>query len=419
MLNPGDKVLASSPEGPVWVMSQRGPMKHYRSAFALPVVRALETLSDVLNSDSFLELVPLLHWLRDLCASSLYKGPPLRACFIVDDPNLHWPRYGSIDFRQIADRAAKGEYHVSFATIPLDAWFTHQAAAKVFRSNPDRLSLCVHGNNHTKEELARDWTPAQRASLLRQAIRRIERLESCSGLQVARVMVPPHGACVEETLSLLPGCGFEAACVSHGSLQAHNRGKSWTKKLGYLQSELVSGCPILPRWGFSGQVENRILVAAFLNQPIVLRGHQRDLREGVELLDELARFINGLGPVSWLKLDELSRINYQWTIIGETLFLKPFSRILHVRLPPEAALLLIQDPADPSWRTWRISGHVSVESDVCNGHPVRWGAVRGGSCAIELTPTPPLVGSSRGTLIEPWPLIRRLFAEGRDRFLPL
>jgi hypothetical protein len=308
-LNPDERPLAYCDLGPVWALSEREGAKQFRSAFALPVLPADGSLKDVLNGQRFLEMLPLVHWLREICASSLEGSLPLRACFIFDDPNLHWPRYGFVDYQQLATQAEKENYHVSFATIPLDTWFTHRGTAKIFRNQHHRLSLLVHGNNHTKRELARPYAEAERIFLLKQATQRIERLERRSGLAVSRVMVPPHGACSEEMLAALPVCGFEAACISHGSLRAHNRARSWTKTLGFLPSELIRGCPVLPRWGVSGDLKNTILLAAFLKQAIILRGHHQDLKDGPELLDDLARFINGLGSVAWLNMTDMARSN--------------------------------------------------------------------------------------------------------------
>jgi len=177
----------------------------------------------------------------------------------------------------------------------------------MFRELRSRLSLLIHGNNHTKGELGRRYTGAQRVFLLRQAIQRIERLESRSGLAVSRAMVPPHGACSEEMLAALPICGFEAACISHGSLRAHNKSAAWAKTLGYRPYEIVRGCPVLPRWGFSGDVKNAILLAAYLKQAIILRGHHQDLKDGPKVLDDLAGFVNGLGSVKWMNMTDLVR----------------------------------------------------------------------------------------------------------------
>ena len=224
-------------------MCHKQSVKHFRSAFPLPVVPATGCLQDVLNGQCFLGMLPLFHWLREVCKNDKYEGPALRACFIIDDPNLHWPRYGFVDYQEIATHAAKENYHVSFATIPLDAWFTHKGTAEAFPGcSSNRLSLGVHGNDHIKTGTCPPVLFIRNGfHFLPNPSNAIERLEKNTGLQVSRVMVPPHGACSEGMLAEFPGNGFEAACISHGSLRAHNSARAWTKTLGYLPCELILG----------------------------------------------------------------------------------------------------------------------------------------------------------------------------------
>ncbi len=415
-LSGNERSLANTERGPVWTVADEGGVKHFRSGFALPEVSAGTTFHNVLNEGRFLEMLPLINWLREICKKTAYASPPLRACYIFDDPNLHWSRYGFVDFRQIVAHATKENYHVAFATIPLDAWFAHEATVRVFKSNHRRLSLVIHGNDHTRHELARDYTPSARVSLLRQAISRIEHLENRTGIRVDRVMVPPHGACSEDTLKELPGCGFEAACISHGSLCAHNRGRSWTANLGFHPSAMIQGCPVLPRWGLGGNVNNTVLLAAYLGQPMVLRGHHQDLKEGVELLDGIAGFVNRLGRVSWSNMADLCRMNYQWRMDANTCRVKPLGRKIVFPLPEEATQLVIE----PGFATdWQISG--------INGETL---AVRAGQCIslpenqgrqISMTATPaPVAPPHNGlhrTAMTAW--VRRILTEGRDRLLPL
>ena len=299
-----ETILAACRGRPVWVASSSQDEQHFRSAFPLPTLSFEQGLHDVLNGNRFWELVPLLHWLRQIDRAAALTLPALRACFVFDDPNLHWRKYGFVDFQEIANRASKHNYHVAFATIPLDAWFSHRGTAGIFKANVDRLSLCIHGNNHTKAELARPTSEGNRFSMLIQARRRIEELERKTGLGVSRVMIPPHGACVRKTPAALPHCGYEGACISHGSLRAHNKQEDWTRLLGYLPSELIDECPVLPRWAFAGDCTNTILLAAYLGQPLILRGHHQDLKDGVELLDKLAGIINTLGPIAWTNLQD-------------------------------------------------------------------------------------------------------------------
>jgi hypothetical protein len=416
-LTGSEKILASCERGPVWVVSATPGPKRFKSGFALPGIAPAASLKSVLHEGRFLELLPVIHWLRELGAAEGYSAPPLRACFMFDDPNLHWPRYGHVDYRQVAAQAAKVNYHVAFAMIPLDTWFTHGPTAELFRGNVRRLSLLVHGNNHTKKELARRCSKEARARLLRQAVGRVEQFERRAGLRVCRVMVPPHGACSEEMLADLPRFGFEAACISHGSLAAHNKTKAWTRSLGYLPSEQIQGCSVLPRWGITGDTSNVILLAAFLGQPIILRGHSQDLRNGIELLDHWAAFINGLGSVTWSNMTGVCRSNYLWRAEGEYLRIRPLARRFTVDLPRTAKWLLLDVPSHTHWGRWHmvLEGIGSVQ--VYPGQPLSLFPQQEGIVSVEL-----VAESLESTANVPqggaaWALVRRLLTEGRDRVL--
>lgn len=307
-LQENEVALAVSDRGPVWTMSHNPIARRFRSGIPLPTITKGRNLIDGFNGDQFIGLLPLMHWLREMCEPG-HKQPPLTACFIIDDPNLHWPTYGYVHYRELAARAASLKYHVAFATIPLDSWFAHRATVNLFKTNQCNISLAIHGNDHSYCELAKCGTRAERTRILAQAIRRIERLERQTGLHICRVMIPPHGACSEEMLATLPEFGFAAACISHGSLRAHNKNAPWTKTMGYLPYELIGGCPVLPRLPISRNNTNAILLAAYLGQPILVRGHHNDFKNGLDRLDEYAAFINTLGPVTWTDLSALCRMN--------------------------------------------------------------------------------------------------------------
>jgi hypothetical protein len=412
-------VLATCSLGPLWAFSNSGGARHFRSAFPLPVTPSGCGLQDVLNGYCFLEILPLIEWLRETCKSTSVGGLPLRACFIFDDPNLHWPTYGYVDYKQLALRARKENYHVSFATIPLDGWFAHRQTVEIFRENRSWLSLSVHGNNHTHHELGRVYSEAERSYLLYQAISRIEGLERRTGLPVSRVMIPPHGACSEQMLAALPLAGFEAACISHGSLRFHNKSSQWTNALGFLPSELVQGCPVLPRWPFSADHQNTILLAAYLNQAIVLRGHHQDLKNGLELLDQLARFINGLGSVSWLNMADLCRMNYQSRMAGTTYQLKPLGRKIRCVPPEGASSLLIESSFGGLPDRWILQGaeSLAVEVSADESFPLT-GPMKGG-LTLEIVSPRQKPGPKSSPQTAAAAFVRRLLTEGRDRLVAM
>jgi hypothetical protein len=209
-------------------------------------------------------------------------------------------------------------------------------------------------------------------------------------------------------------CDFESAAISHGSLRAHNKGRAWTRSLGYLPSEVVEGCPVLPRWGMTGSTLNTILLAAYLGQPIILRGHHADLRSGAELLDELGRIINGLGPVRWGSMTELSRMNYQVQLKEETVCVRPWGVNLSVQLPRGARRLVIEKDPAPVWGDWICEGAGPHAVRIFPGKPVE---ISDGCRRVALTAVvnraPNLLNGARRLPV--WPFLRRVLTEGRDR----
>ena len=74
---------------------------------------------------------------------------------------------------------------------------------------------------------------------------------------------------------------------------------------------------------------------------MVFRGHHQDLKNGIELLDDLAEFINSLGHVTWSNMTDISRMNYQWRLEGDTFKVKPLAGNL-LQVPDEASQLVIE-----------------------------------------------------------------------------
>jgi len=415
-----EKILATTQLGPIWSVSEIEGVKHFRSGLPLPLLLIEENFSDVFNGECFLEMFVLLQFIREISAATAFQHPPLRAGFIIDDPNLHWPKYGFVNYREIAAHAKKENYHVSFATIPLDTWFTHRTTADLFRTHSRQLSLLIHGNNHAKDELVRKYTESMRKNLLNQAINRIQHMEQKADLPVCRVMVPPHGACSDNMLAELPNCGFESACISAGSLRAHNLDKPWTKTLGFFPAETIQGCPVLPRWGLTGNVKNTVLLAAYLGQPMILRGHHQDLKDGIEVLNEYAGLINDLGNVQWSNMTGLSRFNYLWRKEETTCHIKPLGRKINFDLPNEATEIIIDSPNAIENLTGQPVFTINGMHKLTPGEPFLLPAKMNRkifidqNTALQLSPVKEEFPATNASLI-----LRRLLTEARDRLQAL
>ena len=369
---PADRILAADAQGrPVWTVADRHPVRVHRTALRLPHAPLGSDVGLAAAEERFVQALPLFHFLRELTGPEGFANPPLRAAYVVDDPNLHWTSYGYADYRAIAASARLDRYHVAFATIPLDAWWVHGKAAEIFRTHADGLSLLIHGNNHARHELAQNYSSEVMSALLQQAIARIQRVEARSGLEVSRVMVPPHGACSASMLAELPRQGFESACVSAGSLRAHNAGQAWTRTLSLAPSELVEGCPVLPRWAFGNAGEATLLAAAYLGQPLIMRGHHQDIKGGLDLFREYARLINALGDVRWGSLGELSRLNFRHRIAGTTMYVQPLGTRITVEVPEGIEAIQIET-GGLDWRPLQPRNHARLHLQLQRRRVGRW-----------------------------------------------
>jgi hypothetical protein len=257
--------------------------------------------------------------------------------------------------------------------------------------------------------------------LLRQAVGRIARMEARTRIEVARVMAPPHGACTERAIAEMARLGFEAVCVSRGSLRHHNGGAAWSRTLGMRPCDVVAGLPVIPRFGLSKNCRNDILIAALLRQPIVPMTHHLGVADGYDLLDEMASFIHSLGEVTWRDMKTISRSLYSQRQDDGTLWVRMLSKRVSVPVSPGTRQIQvepprIEDPAEEAlfWRTIGKDRHWKIAS------PRETIAVQAGA-TIEIAYGP--FGATRTEIHGAGaprlaPVARRLLTEVRDRALP-
>jgi hypothetical protein len=344
--------------------------------------------------------------------------PPTRAAFVIDDPNLHWWSYGFVDFRQIADDAENEGYHVAMATIPLDAWLVHPGVAGLFRARRKALSLLLHGNDHTREELKQDRSDEEASALLAQVLRRVEALERRSLLKVSRLMVAPHNLCSGQMMRAMTLGGFEGLC--HAFAPPGSTGRPLA---GWEPADLVAGgLPVFPRLHIKNSRDDLVL-RSFLGQPLIVYAHHEDLTDGPGVLAEAAGFINREPAVRWGSTESLARSSYVTRREGALLYVQLFARSIQLDLDEEVEHVVVELPrshGEPEHErvTLRIRERTS-SSRFTNGKSDRFAAHDSETAEISLErvdavdprhiPSPPR---------RIRPILRRAAAEGRDRLLP-
>ncbi len=419
---PGDRVLATAENSPCWIQRDVDNASVDVVAIPIPELDADEVLRDCLSPGRCMALLPLVHFLRSISRDADWQPPPLRATLMIDDPNLHAMSYGFIDFASLVEHATTHNYHLSSATIPLDGWYVNNRAARFFRDHTDRISLLVHGNNHSRHELAQPYSEVDSLALAGQALRRIAKFESRSGLRVARVMAAPHGKCSSEMARTLARVGFDAIC--------HSRPFPWIKRLpadvplaGLSPAQWTEeGLPVLPRFSMEAS-ETDIVLRAFLDQPLILLGHHWDAVDNYALFERAAGIVNSLGAVHWMDMTAMAHSNYSWKRKDGLLQVRAYSKQLAVQLPGDVTALEVEVPVLGDGLD---SGTIEI-SGVGSLGVRRNGALHGSAANVADTPCTvrvhhthsidPAALTAPGTPMKH--LARRVVTELRDRCQPL
>jgi hypothetical protein len=418
-----------SPEGGTTVLAERqgGPL--WTRDGLLDVATLVpdelddgEPLRMRLYAERCLALLPLLELLRGLAGDEAWEPPPLRAAFLLDDPNLHWPNYGYLKLRELADHGDRHGYHLALAMVPLDAWFAHPRAAALLRERAS-LSLLVHGNDHLAEELGRADNGTA-LPLAAQAQRRIDAFQQRSGVPVSRVMAPPHEACSAAIADALPQTGFEAITMTRPFPWMTDSPDQWlveTPQTGRLAGWRVAdvtpeGLPVMLRHPLTGDgfAPGELALRAYLDQPLILYGHQEDLAGGLDLLAERSVDVAALGPALWGSLADLSATNFERRREGGLLRVRPYGRRFEIDVPDGVTELVVERPpgsqADDAVATPRGNTPLGEPFAVAAGETAELRLVSPDAVSPASIPAPPR---------RAWPVARRIAAEARDRAAPL
>jgi hypothetical protein len=416
--SPGALVLANGGGQPAW--ARRG--NHEVSLLHPLELEPEEALRDRLRDGRSAALLPLAHFLRQLTAAVGWRPPPLRAGFLFDDPNLHWPSYGFVKLGALGRHARTHGYHASLATVPLDAWFAHPTALRTLRESAGAISLSVHGNEHYGPELGQLRDEAAAIALGAQALRRMRAFERRTGVAVDPLMVPPHEQCSEATLNGLRRCGFEGITMTCPYPWLAEPPQRWLARpagvgplAGWRPADFVDGLPVFLRHPFACRSGAELTLRAFLGQPLILYGHQEDLLDGLGVLAAAAADVRRLGEAQWGSLSALAAANYERRRAGAQLALRLFTRRALVTIPADAEQLLVASPAAAASQD---------ELLFVNGLPQRFdqplGVAPGSAVTVELRAADAVdVNHVAAPRRQPLALPRRVLTESRDRLAPL
>ena len=241
----------------------------------------------------FCQTVPLLFFLKQVFRNAGWSRAETNACLVVDDPPLKH-RYGFLNFHEALDLMDRHNFTTTIAFIPWNWRRTQSHTVSLFESRPERLSLVVHGCDHTAGEFA-----VRSPALLNQKIRTSTERMDCflrrASVKFEPVMVFPQGAFSPETGRALKLNGFVAA-VNTEVAPANGAGNETTVADLWNVAIMKYGTfPIFTRRYLQHGIEN-FAFDALLGKPCLIVAHHDAFRDHAR---NLVDFIERLNSLKW------------------------------------------------------------------------------------------------------------------------
>jgi hypothetical protein len=272
--------------------------------------------------DWFSRLVPAMLFLRHVFGDRCWQAAKKLACFIVDDPLLH-DRHGFLEFDTLLAAMEQGGFTTNLAFIPWNYRRSHPRVAELFRKHPRRLSLSIHGCDHTKGEFG-DTAAAPLLSKARTARNRMAKHQELTGVSCDNVMVLPQGIFSTAALRAMKQAGFLAA-VNSTPFPVDDPPEKL--RVRDLLSPAVTRHSSLPL--FLRHYPTRLADFAldlFLGKPALMVEHHDYFRDGYHQLEAFAAQINHLSDtIYWCGLEEIARNSFLWrTGAAEIVYVRLF-----------------------------------------------------------------------------------------------
>jgi hypothetical protein len=251
-------------------------------------------------SEYFSRLVPQVMALRSIFGEQCWRPREQHACVIIDDPLLQ-RKYGFLDFEHLFQLVERYNFHTSIAFIPHNYRRNSSRIVEQFRNNPERLSICFHGSDHTEAELASSDTTLL-STILRVAEFRMKQHEVNAGLVCDKVMVFPQGYFSPEAMKVLKMRDFLAA-VNTGPYPVGQSSSLTIRE--FIQPAILryEGFPLFLRRYLKEIQSQDIAFNLFFGKPVLLVEHH-EIFEHPELLIGAVQKVNFLAPgIHWTGLE--------------------------------------------------------------------------------------------------------------------
>ncbi len=242
----------------------------------------------------------------------VWHSPAAYANFTIDDPWLRQP-YGYVDYGELVQHARAHNFHATIAFIPWNFDRSQSSAVSIFRENPDKLSISIHGNNHVHQEFGplASHALSEQVENMRQGLARMEEFRALTHIPYDPVIIFPHSIAPEATFSELRKNEYlgTANSLNVPSDATAPAGADFALRTATLR---FGDFPSLRRYSAEAEIPPaQIAIDAFLGNPILFYAHESFFASGMDAFDKTADLVNRLQPgTRWDGLGSIIRHLY-------------------------------------------------------------------------------------------------------------
>ena len=369
----------------------------------------------------FAEAVPPALYARWAFAATCWQPAETCACLVIDDPLLR-PSYGFVNFDRLLAHMERENFSTSVAFIPWNWNRSARRTARLFNDNSGRLSVSIHGCDHTAGEFG-DASVARLAWKSRLALDRMARHQTRTAVAHDRVMVFPQGVFSAAAMRALKHADFTGTVNSEvfnvdGAPRKISVGDWWrTAVMNFDEFPIFTR-----RYPWAG-VEN-FAFDILLGKPCLLVVHQNDCFDDCKYVTDCVAGVNRLNArLRWTSLGEVVRRSFRQREI--------LPGVIEAEIFASEARLENSSTGKKTFRVFKREADVNqVGSIRADGAEISWSAMPGGigfeialepggarTVAVSFAPLADAEFAGENFLYEVKTFCRRRLCEVRDNFL--
>jgi peptidoglycan/xylan/chitin deacetylase (PgdA/CDA1 family) len=264
------------------------------------------------QQDVFAAIAPPMMFLRYGGGERVWHTPGDYANLTIDDLWLREP-YGHVNYEHLLQEAQQHDFHATIAFIPWNFDRSQPRMVSLFQAHPDRLSICVHGNNHVHQEFGPlDSHPlGKQTKDIQQSLARMEKFKQLTNIPYDAVMVFPHSISPEATFSALKGTNFLATA---NSLNVPSDANTPSDVEFALRTATLrfANFPSLRRYSAETDIpKSQLAIDAFLGNPMLFYAHESFFVSGIDAFNKTADEVNQIQPgMKWQGLGDIAKHLY-------------------------------------------------------------------------------------------------------------